>query len=69
MAPASKIEEPMSVLETKLNSRSADFQANVAATKALVDDLQVQLAHAAAAAQLLAHRQATQSFLTTTPSR
>ena len=28
-----------------------------------------ELAHAAAAAQLLAHRQATQSFLTTTPSR
>ena len=38
----------MSVLETQLNPRSADFQANAAAMKALVDDLQVQLAHAAA---------------------
>ena len=38
----------MSTLETQLNPRSADFQANAAAMKALVDDLQVQLAHAAA---------------------
>ena len=38
----------MAVLETQLNARSADFQANAAAMKALVDDLQVQLAHAAA---------------------
>ncbi len=38
----------MSVLETQLNSRSADFQANAQAMKALVDDLQVQLAQAAA---------------------
>ena len=38
----------MSTLETQLNARSADFQANAAAMKALVDDLRVQLAHAAA---------------------
>jgi 3-methylcrotonyl-CoA carboxylase beta subunit len=38
----------MPVLETKLNARSADFQANAAAMRALVDDLQVQLAKAAA---------------------
>ena len=38
----------MSVLETQLNARSADFQANAAAMKALVADLQVQLALAAA---------------------
>lgn len=37
----------MSVLETQLNPRSADFQANAAAMKALVDDLQLQLAQAA----------------------
>ena len=38
----------MSVLETKLNARSADFQANAAAMRALVDDLRVQVAKAAA---------------------
>ncbi len=38
----------MSKLETQLNSRSADFQANAAAMGALVADLQVQLALAAA---------------------
>ena len=38
----------MSTLETQLNARSADFQANASAMKALVDDLQVQLALAAA---------------------
>ena len=38
----------MSKLETQLNSRSADFQANAAAMRALVADLQVQLALAAA---------------------
>ncbi len=38
----------MSVLETKLNARSADFQANAAAMRALVDDLHVQVAKAAA---------------------
>ncbi len=38
----------MSVLETQLNARSADFQANAAAMQALVADLQVQLALAAA---------------------
>ena len=38
----------MSVLETQLNARSADFQANASAMKALVADLQVQLALAAA---------------------
>ncbi|MDP3710002.1 MAG: carboxyl transferase domain-containing protein, partial [Polaromonas sp.] len=38
----------MPVLETKLNARSADFQANAAAMRALVDDLHVQLAKAAA---------------------
>jgi 3-methylcrotonyl-CoA carboxylase beta subunit len=48
MPSASKTEEDMSVLETQLNARSADFQANAAAMKALVDDLQVQLAQAAA---------------------
>jgi len=38
----------MSVLESQLNARSADFQANAAAMQALVDDLQTQLARAAA---------------------
>ncbi len=38
----------MPVLETKLNARSADFQANAAAMRALVADLQVQVAKAAA---------------------
>lgn len=38
----------MSVLETKLNARSADFQANAAAMQALVDDLAAQVAKAAA---------------------
>ena len=37
----------MSVLETKLNARSADFQANAAAMQAQVDDLNLQLAKAA----------------------
>ena len=34
----------MPVLETNLNARSADFQANAAAMRALVDDLNAQLA-------------------------
>ena len=34
----------MSVLESKLNARSAEFQANAAVMRALVDDLRVQLA-------------------------
>ena len=38
----------MTTLESKLNARSADFQANAAAMRALVDDLHVQLAKAAA---------------------
>ena len=38
----------MPVLETKLNARSADFMANAAAMRALVDDLHVQLAKSAA---------------------
>ena len=38
----------MSVLETQLNPRSVDFQANAAAMRALVDDLHVQLEKAAA---------------------
>ncbi|MDB5947891.1 MAG: carboxyl transferase domain protein, partial [Ramlibacter sp.] len=38
----------MSVLETQLNARSADFQANAAAMRVLVNDLQLQLARAAA---------------------
>jgi 3-methylcrotonyl-CoA carboxylase beta subunit len=38
----------MSVLETKLNARSAEFQANAAAMQALVDDLAAQVAKAAA---------------------
>jgi 3-methylcrotonyl-CoA carboxylase beta subunit len=37
----------MPVLETKLNARSADFQANAAAMRALVQDLNVQIAKAA----------------------
>jgi 3-methylcrotonyl-CoA carboxylase beta subunit len=37
----------MSVLETKLNARSADFQANASAMRALVDDLNTQVAKAA----------------------
>ena len=38
----------MPVLETKLNARSAEFQANAAAMRALVSDLQIQLAKSAA---------------------
>ena len=38
----------MPVLETKLNARSADFQANAAAMRALVQDLQVQVGKSAA---------------------
>ncbi|MBX3586086.1 MAG: methylcrotonoyl-CoA carboxylase [Ramlibacter sp.] len=38
----------MTTLETQLNARSADFQANAAAMRALVDDLAVQVARAAA---------------------
>ena len=38
----------MPVLETKLNARSAEFQANAAAMRAQVSDLQVQLAKSAA---------------------
>jgi len=38
----------MPVLETKLNSRSADFQANAAAMRELVQDLEKQVAAAAA---------------------
>ena len=38
----------MSVLETKLNARTADFQANAAAMRALVDDLQKKVAESAA---------------------
>ncbi|MBT9474845.1 carboxyl transferase domain-containing protein [Polaromonas sp.] len=38
----------MTTLDTQLNARSADFQANAAAMRALVDDLHVQLAKAAA---------------------
>ncbi len=37
----------MPALETKLNARSADFQANAAAMQVQVDDLQLQLAKAA----------------------
>jgi 3-methylcrotonyl-CoA carboxylase beta subunit len=38
----------MPALETKLNPRSADFQANAAAMRTLVEDLNVQVAKAAA---------------------
>ena len=38
----------MPALETQLNPRSADFQANAAAMRALVDDLNAQVARAAA---------------------
>ncbi|HXE49184.1 MAG TPA: carboxyl transferase domain-containing protein [Ramlibacter sp.] len=37
----------MAVLESKLNPRSAEFQGNAAAMRALVDDLKVQVAKAA----------------------
>ena len=37
----------MTILESKLNARSADFQANVAAMQALVDDLKAKVAKAA----------------------
>ena len=37
----------MAVLESQLNPRSADFQANAAAMRALVDDLNVQVAKVA----------------------
>lgn len=43
-----RYEESMPVLETKLIARSADFQANAAAMRALVDDLNLQVAKAAA---------------------
>ena len=38
----------MTILDTQLNARSADFQANAAAMRALVDDLHLQLAKSAA---------------------
>ncbi len=38
----------MPVLETQLNSRSADFQANAVAMRALVDDLRAKVSQAAA---------------------
>ena len=38
----------MSILDTKLNARSADFQANVAAMRVVVEDLNRQIAKAAA---------------------
>ena len=38
----------MPVFESQLNPRSAEFQANAAAMRALVDDLKVQVAKAAA---------------------
>ncbi|MES2999293.1 MAG: carboxyl transferase domain-containing protein [Pseudomonadota bacterium] len=38
----------MAALETQLNARSADFQANAAAMRVLVEDLHVQVAKAAA---------------------
>ena len=38
----------MTTLDTQLNARSADFQANAAAMRALVDDLHLQLATSAA---------------------
>ncbi|MES2946338.1 MAG: carboxyl transferase domain-containing protein [Pseudomonadota bacterium] len=38
----------MPALETKLNARTADFQANASAMRALVDDLNVQVTKAAA---------------------
>ena len=38
----------MPILETKLNARSAEFQANASAMRALVSDLQIQLAKSAA---------------------
>ena len=37
----------MTILDTKLNARSADFQANALAMRTLVDDLNQQLARAA----------------------
>src|SRR5512133_650995 len=37
----------MPILDTKLNARSKDFQANAAAMRALVDDLNAQTARAA----------------------
>ena len=37
----------MPILETKLNARSADFQANASAMRALVDDLNAQIAKTA----------------------
>jgi 3-methylcrotonyl-CoA carboxylase beta subunit len=45
---ASHRENDMPALETQLNPRSADFQANAAAMRALVDDLGAQVAKAAA---------------------
>ena len=37
----------MPILETKLNARSADFQANASAMRVLVDDLNAQIAKTA----------------------
>ena len=42
------LRKPMPVLESKLNARSADFQVNATAMRALVDDLSLQVAKAAA---------------------
>ena len=46
----------MPVLETKLNARSADFVANAAAMRALVDDLNVKVNQAALGGGDVAHR-------------
>src|SRR5690606_13121106 len=37
----------MTILETQLNARSADFQTNAAAMRAVVEDLQKQIARSA----------------------
>ncbi|AEG91739.1 Candidate Acetyl-CoA carboxylase, carboxyltransferase component (subunits alpha and beta) [Ramlibacter tataouinensis TTB310] len=46
--PTPRPREDMPPLETRLNARSADFQANAAAMRALVEDLNQQVARAAA---------------------
>jgi len=46
--PGTTREHDMPALETQLNPRSADFQANAAAMRALVEDLNAQIARAAA---------------------
>lgn len=59
--------EQLAARTQQLHERQQQAQAERQKTQAALASY--ELAHAAAAAELLAHRQATQSFLTSTPSR